>query len=400
MNLRLLLVALSNFLTALGAGAVAATSLGITTSPWLKGDAILSFLIGPLVAITFIALSSKWLSTRRVYWLSIAAAVMTTILLILSTRATPKLAGASEWLFFVALSLKFCFVVVARSFRVKSLAGQKMRLSWSELAYYLGIMLGIAIWPTAITGALGLRGPNILIAVLIADTACLVLTAYVDFVWAKLPIDEVVEVPNNVHQDFEPARPKLAHWSQFVSISIVLICVTASLEAICFWAVEKGGATGKLIWSASYLGPAIGAIICGWFSFEFKNQNKPILVAYYSGKKWETPYSLLVIPCFLVFHIAVLTVLSNVTPLVCAFITAVGFLAYEMISLTLLDKLGSLVPEESKMVAVIYCLMYGAAAICTWILVQLPTTLAPQLMVYAGLVVAIIGVQISCRSKT
>lgn len=116
--------------------------------PLLQGDSLLAFLLGTILGLVFLSLISKTWTPKLPGPLSLVAACIACVLfwLLHINGDRNELNGVVAWSFFFLLSFRFCAWFLARVLRSDISSGHGQKISWVELSYLSGIVLGLAVW--------------------------------------------------------------------------------------------------------------------------------------------------------------------------------------------------------------------------------------------------------------
>ncbi len=153
-----------------GAGVIAKGLHSIGTVPGFRADSMLAYLVGTLISLGGILYLKKFI-IRLGGWISLAGVGLCFGLTKLLSLAVTRQSVFFSWAAFAGLCVFFCVVFVPRTFRSDLAARVQGRLSWVELGYNFGVLLGLFLWQqlpsVTLSDAIVFSGGALLVAALL-----------------------------------------------------------------------------------------------------------------------------------------------------------------------------------------------------------------------------------------
>ena len=364
---RLFLLCVSNLLAAFGGGAILSKAMGLLKAePLLQGESPLAFLFGTIVGLVLlVTVPANW-KRKGVAGFSLGASCLSVLLLwILHIQQDSPLKGRAAWAFLAVLCVHFGCWTTARGLRSDICSGMNQKLSWIELSYYLGVILGLG------AEKLGLDDSRMGI------TEALTLNVLLQAVAAI--IDQVAL--HGLKNEYKPQDYVKTHefdWWRYAKLTASIALLTAGIEALFFGLVHRVQNDGNKvlsaeIWAVSYAGPALAALLGaithvklewppgGWL-------DAGAVQATNRWRHWRVPLSLIIWFSGALMGLIALAPCDRDWDRIVILSSAVAvFFAYEIAYLAIGDRIGieAKAAKRDGMVAVTLGVMGLAAAFAT-----------------------------------
>ncbi len=274
--LQLSLLIGANFLASIGGGKVLSAGEGVSGLGVLGSGSLLALLIGSALGLGLLITARRFLLQWALVGLSFATVFSSLILIVLLWRdnlaqhgvstvwngGNHPLSQSEAWLFFLVLVLRCGLWFAGRSLR-SDRAGS-LRPSWlafTEMAYFLGFIVGLLIGPISLAG----RG-NV-ISTLLLDVLLLSIVFYGDFFGGRLTPPQCtpdIQQPVGEKVMSEPVlfwRLTAAFATSTIACQVVILHVVDILAQIrqSTWPTWS-----NFTLAAFYLGVALAAALCAW----------------------------------------------------------------------------------------------------------------------------------------
>ncbi|MDP1603659.1 MAG: hypothetical protein Q8M03_10390 [Legionella sp.] len=372
---RYYLFSLSNLIAAFGGGMILGKGVGIIDLPWLQNGSVLAFFIGTILGLCFLQSIPEKLSTKIAKFFSFCGGITSLILFYIyqNYSTDSKINGSLALIFFALLSIRFGFWFYSRVMRASQASGQQQSIAWVELGYYAGMVLGLIIWK--------LLGINVGLGTALVMDACFQFIAGIlDYCGNAMPENGVAhekqQIQINSELELIQCNPQ---WCWRLAGAVIF--TTIGIQVVIFNSSHYVSETFSAhIIGTFYFGVAAAAFICNKYKIYITwkdNNNIASIQGYYTKMKIGllslTLASLMaVIMAIYLINLNNPSVFINDTynkVLICLFVFVAAF-SYEIISLTILDRLGY---EEKRigrsgMIMQTYGLMGLGAAVSLWML--------------------------------
>ncbi len=384
------LLAIANFLAALGGGTILGKGIGIINSPYIHGSAILSFFVGSVLGLVFLQSIPKNWAKIVGYSFSALCGISSLILLFIfnSYAVDGKITDIAGLMFFVLLCVRFGFWFYSRVLRASAAAGLQQRIAWVEFGYYTGMIAGLIAWKV--------------INIDIAMSAALIIDVILQFCAGSLDIVANIKanqktVSNPIEEAQKPTREIKSNqdekiWGWKLSISVVLL--TIGIQATVFNLTHYVSAYfSSFILAFFYLGVSLAAVFCRTFtiSLEWNSYNQPVICTSKNPKEFSLLSNLI-----LTTIITTMTFLGAIswnwatdsfsfTTILFFLLVTLSAFMYEVIALAILDRIGleERATNQKGMVIRAYGLIGVGASIGLWILgMSTNTMIGLMLMLY------------------
>lgn len=139
---------ISNFIAALGGGAVLGKATHILDVSYLHGGGILAFFLGTVLGLVFLQVIPKRFSSHLAQGFAFGSGISSIVLFYLFQHYAiqGKMGGVTAVLFFLILCVRFGLWFYARVMRVSTTAKRKKTIAFVEFGYYFGMVCGLIIW--------------------------------------------------------------------------------------------------------------------------------------------------------------------------------------------------------------------------------------------------------------
>ncbi len=378
--------AVANFLAAFGGGMILGKGIGVINTPFLQGGSLVAFFVGGVLGLIFLHSVPEKLSKSLARWFSIGGGLTSLILLSIfeNYAVNGKLTSIAAALFFFLLSIRFGFWFYSRVIRASATAGQKQRIAWVELGYYVGMIFGLIIWKFI--------GIDIaLTTALMIDAALQFSAGFLDLRTSQLlitqlhssqPTEQTTITASNKN---DGAYDKMSGWRLAFSVVFLTVGVQAVIFNLTHHVAEY---FSSFIIAAFYFGASIAAIICKKHKIQLdwkqSIRQDSAYAKIYTGKMGENKSSsYLLIGITSAFFVTLSVFGANywltdspvvilnlqwgeIFLLLCIFCSA---FFYEILALAILDRIGleEQYSNHKGMIIRTYGLMGIGAAISLWI---------------------------------
>jgi hypothetical protein len=379
----------SNFLAAFGGGMILGKGIGAINVPFLQGGSVQAFFVGSVLGLGLLQFfPKKWAAIIPPIFSSLAAATSLILLFLFKNYSfLGKLDDTPAIIFFLLLCIRFGFWFYSRVLRASLAAGKQQKIAWVELGYYTGMISGLIIWKfLGIT--IGMIAALALDAALQFSAGALDLIAKSIFSTARSSQKIIIATPRQI----QSINTKKNLWVWRLASAVMLL--TVGIQVVIFsLAHHVSEYFSSYIIAFYYLGVSIAALTCKKLNIQFawdfsKSKHTGYATINSISKNTHKNFRLSLSTIVL---LAIITVVSTIftglysedlyNPLITfpflssaviaflACITASAFF-YEIVALSLIDRIGSEEKEINKQGMVIrtYGLMAIAAALSLWLL--------------------------------
>lgn len=379
------LYALSNLLTAFGGGMILGQGISIINSSYLQGDSILAFFVGSVLGLGFLQFFPRgWIRAIPAIF-SILTAFSAFILLTLFKlyNINGKLSDIPALLFFGVLCIRFAFWFYSRVSRASISAGQNQQIAWVELGYFTGMILGLIIWKF-----LGIA--LTIEAIFILDILLQLMAGLIDlFIIVKNRKNSTTQLnqQHNIHTTTVDSKKQNSKQFWIWRLASAIVFFTIGIQVIIFsLAHQVSEWFSSYIIAFYYIGVSTAAIFCKKYHIQLdwnKSPNNKLGYATLYSNTNKFQWNLLLLSILSSLSVAIIIVdisyfkwdlliksFQNSKIAILLFFIATSAFFYEIIALSLLDKISSeeKILNKNNMVTRTYGLMAIAAAISLWVI--------------------------------
>jgi len=397
-------------MAAFGGGMILGKGIGIINSPFLKGDSLLAFFAGSVLGLFSLQLIPEKYAKNVARCFAIFAGLTSIILLILfdNFSVNGKLENIPAFIFFLFLSMRFGFWFYSRVLRATDAAGQKQKIAWVELGYYLGMIFGLIIWQF-----LSINIP--LRFALILDVILQITAGLLDIFASQIPVPQLSPIltekmssPTTNKNNMSPA------WRLASAVALLTVATQVIIFNLAHQVTEW---FSSYIIAFYYFGVSIAAFTCKKLTIQLDWNNSFASAVIYCDANKAKQFNFLSGTTLSILSVLIITIgiihynwgtlsytqnntLLNIgwnEILLLFFITISGFL-YEILALALLDRIGfeDQSSNHKKMVMRTYAMMAISAALSLWMLEAMKNSVVNLFLVLSF---CLIGIALTTRKS-
>lgn len=269
---RYYLLALANFLAAIGGGAILSSGFD-SFKGWFPKWPIVAFLIGIVVGLLFQLLVSEQWSRSIAPWFSVAVGPTSLVLagIIKVYNENETLHGAAAFFFFALLSFRYGLWFFSRALRSQAAGSKRQGIALIELGYFSGMVFGLVVQQSVKYGML---------SALLVDAMLQTIAGAIDHTSAvgrhateNAPAD-LRATEESPHAPVVDGRDETVgkipfDYSWYWKLTTAVVCLNIGFQAVAFSInhTEKGLNTYVLAYF--YSGVALAALCCRAFQIKF-----------------------------------------------------------------------------------------------------------------------------------
>ena len=246
----------ANFLAAFGGGTVLGAGVSVLKGTVYNNSSVLAFFVGAVIGIALL----RWLPTKMAErlsdWLSILGGCSSVVLFAILGSGVVVTKDPWATVFFAVLTIRFAFWFYSRVLRAANVARSPNNISWVELGYYSGIILGLVVWK--------LLGVSISFAIiLVIDAILQIIAGIIDIAvrsLRRLDEEKLDSKPSVPPQEQGPVPYGSMFAAAFITVGVQVIALSIGVAITHAMGNQKGP---KLNWIVESVG--VLTIACFYF---------------------------------------------------------------------------------------------------------------------------------------